>query len=58
VVELIAVLLVLRFAAIAQDTTSSDNGTAYSAQYSALNLLDRSNVARLDAAWRFSTGDP
>ena len=57
--RLTAVLLLLGLAASAQDhTTWSDyGGAADSAQYSALKQIDRHNVARLEVAWRFSTGD-
>ena len=46
-------------AASAQDHTgwSDYGGAADSAQYSALKQIDRGNVARLEVAWRFSTGD-
>jgi glucose dehydrogenase len=58
-VRLIAALLVLGLAASAQDRTawSDYGGAADSAQYSALNQIDRGNVARLEIAWRFSTRD-
>jgi glucose dehydrogenase len=58
-VRLIAVLLVLGLAASAQNYTawSDYGGAADSAQYSALNQINRGNIARLEVAWRFSTGD-
>ena len=56
---MIAVLLVLGLAASAQNYTawSDYGGAADSAQYSALNQINRGNIARLEVAWRFSTGD-
>jgi quinoprotein glucose dehydrogenase len=40
-------------------TTWSDyGGSADSAQYSALTQINRSNVAGLQVAWTYSTGDP
>ena len=46
-------------AASAQEHTawSDYGGDADSAQYSARDQIDRGNVARLEIAWRFSTGD-
>ncbi|MEP7366614.1 MAG: pyrroloquinoline quinone-dependent dehydrogenase [Acidobacteriota bacterium] len=43
----------------AQDykTWSDYGGAADSSQYSALKQIDRSNVAKLEVAWKFSTGD-
>jgi quinoprotein glucose dehydrogenase len=45
--------------ATAPYTTWSDyGGSADSAQYSALTQINRSNVAGLQVAWTYSTGDP
>src|SRR5271165_3470787 len=38
-------------------TWSDYSGSPDSAQYSALEQINRSNVARLEVAWTFSTGD-
>ena len=39
-------------------TTWSDySGSPDSAQYSALEQINRSNVSKLEVAWTFSTGD-
>jgi len=38
-------------------TWSDYAGSADSAQYTALTQIDRSNVAKLEVAWTFSTGD-
>ncbi|HUS04914.1 MAG TPA: pyrroloquinoline quinone-dependent dehydrogenase [Bryobacteraceae bacterium] len=45
--------------AVAQDhrTWSDYGGAADSAQYSALAQIDRSNVAKLEVAWTYPTGD-
>jgi hypothetical protein len=58
-VRLTAVFLVLGLSASAQKHTAWNDygGAADLAQYSALNQINRSNVARLEIAWRFSTGD-
>ena len=52
-------LLLSALAAFAQDhTTWRDYGGASdSAQYSALKQIDRSNVAKLEMAWSYPTGD-
>ncbi len=51
-------LLASGLAAAQPHTTWRDyGGAADSAQFSALRQIDRSNVNRLEVAWRFSTGD-
>jgi len=52
-------LPVLACALLAQDHTTWRDyaGGADSAQYSALDQINRSNVARLQLAWRYSIGD-
>jgi quinoprotein glucose dehydrogenase len=41
----------------AQRTWSNYEGTPDAAQYSALNQINRSNVGRLQIAWKYPTGD-
>jgi len=52
-------ILLLAIAAAAQDYSSwrEYGGTSDSAQYSALRQIDKSNVAKLEVAWTYSTGD-
>ena len=52
---MIAVLLVLGLAASAQNHTawSDYGGAADSAQYSALNQINRGNMNRLEVAWSY-----
>jgi quinoprotein glucose dehydrogenase len=58
-VRLPVVLVAFGLTASAQDHTGwrDYGGAADSAQYSALRQIDRSNVARLQVAWSFPTGD-
>jgi glucose dehydrogenase len=55
----ILALLSLALSAAAQDhkTWSDYGGAADSAQYSALSQINRSNVAKLEVAWTYPTGD-
>jgi glucose dehydrogenase len=52
-------ILLLAIAAAAQDYSSwrEYGGTSDSAQYSALKQIDKSNVAKLEVAWTYPTGD-
>jgi len=54
-----AALLLVALAAFAQDhqTWGDYLGAADSAQYSALSQINRANVAQLEVAWTFPTGD-
>ena len=54
-----ASLFALSYSAFAQDhkTWSDYGGASDSAQYSALNRINRSNVGKLKVAWTFPTGD-
>src|SRR5262245_22566254 len=53
----LAFIIGLPLAAQDHKTWSDYGGAADAAQYSALHQINRSNVSKLEVAWRYPTGD-
>jgi quinoprotein glucose dehydrogenase len=54
---LFAAVMILPASAQTYKTWADYNGTPDAAQYSALNQINRSNVSKVQVAWKYSTGD-